>query len=500
MTRFHYFSGVAIGVLVAASPAFADLTAEQVWQDWKTFGESFGQQITGTESMDGNVLSVSDVRILMEFPEGTVTGTLDGLTFTEMGDGSVAIGFPETYPVKVDMQPELGEAVSMNLVTRHTGMQIVASGTPEDTSYDFTADTLGVSITDFQADGAPVDMQMDVSMAQMAGQYQLVTGDISKITGGMTAASMASTMQVAEPDKGSRADWAATIDDLNLTLDYDLPKTLDPTDLNAMMAAGLKALARYEVGASRFDMTVVEDGSTMQVQSTADAGSLDVELGDSLRYGGSQTGLSMAVSGSNIPFPQITFGADETAFDLMMPMGQSETPEDFGFLTRIRGLSVGEQIWARFDPAGALPRDPANLTVDLSGKANWLVDVFDPEAAATMAMAKPGEIHALTVNDLLLSLMGAELTGAGDFTFDNTDTSTFDGMPKPEGTLNLQLVGANALMDKLIQLGLLPQEQAMGARMMLGLFARPGDGPDSLISEITVTKDGAVMANGQRLR
>ena len=36
--------------------------------------------------------------------------------------------------------------------------------------------------------------------------------------------------------------------------------------------------------------------------------------------------------------------------------------------------------------------------------------------------------------------------------------------------------------------------------MMMGLFARPGDGEDTLVSTIEVQEDGAVLANGQRIR
>ncbi|WP_095588713.1 DUF2125 domain-containing protein [Actibacterium ureilyticum] len=494
MTRFQKLSGVALGALLVASPALADLTARQIWQDWKTFGESFGQQVTGTESMDGDVLTVSDVRMTMTLDDSTVTGTLDQLTFTERGDGTVAIGLPESYPVTVEMTPKAGEAVSMTMMARQTGAQIIASGTPEDTNYDFAADMIGMSIADFQAEDTDIDMQIDVSLADVVGQYQMVAGEIGKLTGDMTAASAASTMKMAEGSSGNGTDWSTMAHDVKLTFDYDLPKTLDATDLSAMMSSGLKALTRYEVGPAQYEMTVIEGGSTMQFKGGSESGLLDVEMGESLRYTGSQTGMTMAVSGSNIPFPEVTTAADQMGFELLMPIGKSEEPEDFGLVTTVQGLSASEQIWSMFDPAGALPRDPANLTIDLSGKAKWLVDVFDPEAAARMGEAKPGELHALTVNDLLLSLMGAELTGSGDFTFDNSGTT--DAMPKPEGTMNLKLVGAQTLMGKLTQLGLLQPEQAMGAQMMLGMVARPGDAPDTLVSEISVTKDGTVSANG----
>ncbi len=155
-----------------------------------------------------------------------------------------------------------------------------------------------------------------------------------------------------------------------------------------------------------------------------------------------------------------------------------------------------------FDPTAVLPRDPATLIIDTTGKLRWLFDIFDPEAAALVETTggEPAEVEALEINNLVLSLIGAELTGEGGFTFDNSDKTTFDGMPKPTGSIALNLIGANGVMDNLVKLGFVPEEQVMGARMMLGLFARPGAGADELVSEIQVTEDGQVLANGQRLR
>lgn len=107
----------------------------------------------------------------------------------------------------------------------------------------------------------------------------------------------------------------------------------------------------------------------------------------------------------------------------------------------------------------------------------------------------PGQLNAVNVNEIKFSVAGAELTGDGDFSFNN------DGpIPVPAGVINLMLTGGNGLMDTLVAMGLLPEEQAMGARMMMGLFARPGDGEDTLVSTIEVNEDGSVLANGQRIK
>ena len=99
-----------------------------------------------------------------------------------------------------------------------------------------------------------------------------------------------------------------------------------------------------------------------------------------------------------------------------------------------------------------------------------------------------------------MSAAGAELTGTGDATFDNTDLTNFNGFPKPTGEIDLKLVGGNGLMDGLVKMGLLPQEQAMGARMMMGLFTRRGDGEDTLTTKVEINEQGHILANGQRLK
>ncbi len=57
----------------------------------------------------------------------------------------------------------------------------------------------------------------------------------------------------------------------------------------------------------------------------------------------------------------------------------------------------------------------------------------------------------------------------------------------------------NQLIDNLIAMGVLPDDQAMGFRMMLGMFTRPGAGGDQVTSLIEF-RDGGIFANGQPLQ
>ena len=55
-------------------------------------------------------------------------------------------------------------------------------------------------------------------------------------------------------------------------------------------------------------------------------------------------------------------------------------------------------------------------------------------------------------------------------------------------------------LDKLIEMGLVSDQDAMGARMMMSMFAVPGSEPDTLSSTIEVNEQGHVLANGQRIK
>jgi hypothetical protein len=218
---------------------------------------------------------------------------------------------------------------------------------------------------------------------------------------------------------------------------------------------------------------------------------------DMLAYGGGGTGIEAKVSVPDLPFP-IEYSAETIQANLSMPISKTDTPTDFSLAVILANFNVSDMIWGMGDPGGALPHDPATLVVDLVGKAQWLVDIMNPEEASKMDV--PGMLHALTLKALQLKIAGADLTGSGAFTFDNNDLVSFEGLPKPTGSVDLKLVGGNGLLDNLIKMGLVPADDAMGVRMMMGLFAVAGEAEDTLTSKIEINEQGHILANGQRLK
>jgi hypothetical protein len=125
-----------------------------------------------------------------------------------------------------------------------------------------------------------------------------------------------------------------------------------------------------------------------------------------------------------------------------------------------------------------------------------LIDILAMMAAegAGMTEVVPPQPLTLDIRELAVSAAGALLTGSGAFTFDNAS-----GQPVPAGEANVTLTGGNTLIDGLIAIGVLTEEDAGGARMMMAMFM-DATGDDVLTSKIEAKADGSVSVNGQRVQ
>lgn len=494
---------------VLAAPAFA-ITPEEVWTSWQELSASYGQKIT-TESVeqDGSDVVVTGLLLSQEDETAKVEGRLDQITFADNGDGTVKITLSETFPLTMTMTEAGKDPVTVNVTVSQPDATITASGDAENTRYDFTVPEVTVALDGVEGvEEGELDLTVEAKLAEVAGNY-LFGGPADKRTldSAFTAKSLNVTVAGTDPDPTvaegeepgpSEVNFVIGMADLSGSTTGTILSPAIMADLQAAMAAGLEATATFAAGATTYDMTMVEASGTTRIAGTGESSSVDFGVGGSgMRYGGGAKTVDMTFSSPDIPFPELKLSYAEAAFNLLLPLAKTEEPADFAFLTKLVDLKVSDEIWGMFDPAAVLPRDPATVVIDTKGKAKVTADISDP--AAMSDGTPPGELHALDVTELRASVAGAELTGSGAFTFDNTDTVTFGGMPAPTGKLDLRLVGGNGLMQKLVTLGILSEEDVMGANMMLSMFANPGPGEDELSSTLEF-KDKGFYANGQRLQ
>lgn len=491
--------GALIAALLASTAAQADITAAEVWQSWKDYYGAAGYTITaGNEAKSGDTLTVSDVVAETTTPEGNATVTVSKIMFQESG-GKVIVTLPPEMPMVASGKGEDDQTFEMTLNITNSGLGLTVSGAPDDMVYDLVADSVGLSVGSMKANGEPIDMTLNAVAAGIAGQSRVKTASGHDITQDMSAKSVKFDLAATDPESGGTVNMTGKAADLRGGGTAFLPKDAgNMQDINLALKSGFRFDSRIDHGAADYAMKFVDAGATTETSGSETGGSFAVKMGsEGMTYAVSGQGAVFDMMSPQVPFPvHLTFA--DTGFALKMPLTKSEGGSDFGLMLKLLDFTVSDEVWGMFDPMSQLPRDPMTLLVDLSGKAKVMHDLLDPAMAEQPGA--PGELQALTLNDLKLKVAGAELTGAGDFTFDNSDTTTFEGMPRPLGSASFRLLGGNGLLDKLVKMGFVPEDQAMGVRMMAGLFANAGPGEDELNSTIEVKADGGLYANGQRLK
>jgi hypothetical protein len=493
-------SGTALVTLLMAAAGSAQVTPEQVWTNWKSMLAAAGYSITtGTESRQGDTLVLTDTSMSIAMEGVSATAPFGTMRMRDRGDGTVEVSYSSDMRLAMTVQEPGAEKVDMVIDLRQPGMLIVASGSPDAMRYDINAPQIGMRLSQLVVDGVTMPLDFDMTMAGVTSTVASSGAGARDQTATMGAASLALKMGARNPDGDGVFTMNATMADLAATFAGTIVPNMSGNDLMRALRDGFRIDAGYRVGATAMDFNLSERGQTTAMKGTL--GSAFFDLGMSLagmRYGTGGTALDATVSGSEIPFPEVNVKLGEYGIGLSMPLQRGEAPEDFSALLRLVDVSITDAVWGMFDPMGALPRDPATVIVDAKGKVKMLVDILDPAQANA---AQPGELHALDLTELRVKAVGADLTGSGAFTFDNSDLVTFDGMPRPIGAVDLMLVGGNALLDKLVAMGMIPDDQAMGARMMMGLFGRPVAGKDdTLTSKIEFPPQGGILANGQRIQ
>ena len=497
---------IVLSLALTPLAAQADLTADQVWQNWQSIGAATGQTfVPGAVNRSGDVLTLSDVAVAAVSPEVQLTGVISRIDLRENGDGTVSVTLPDRYDLRLDMTPEAGKPGSMSLVVEQSGVNLLARGTPEALSYDYSADRIAATGADMVVDGAATDGRWSLVLDGFTQSYDVAPGALM----GLTLTSAVRSLELTGSGTESGENASAMAGSLRLNgIAAATDALLPPGPI-----AGDDSLRDLIAAGGRADFSMTHDGGTLRVETRDSDGQPGVVEGasggghfktsfdgDRLIYGVGATKARIEVSGgamTGTPMPPVAFAIDEADLSLRAPLKQGDAPQDFALGLRLRGLAVPAEAWSMIDPGASLPRDPATVVLDLSGKMRPLVDPLDPMAAPWQG--PPVELHALDVGAVELSVAGAEFKGAGALTFDNSQPPMLGGIaPIPQGKLNLSLTGATTLLAKLMELGLLDQSAAMGFGMVTAMLARPGEGPDTFVSEIESRPDG-IFANGQPL-
>jgi hypothetical protein len=493
-----------IAMLLGATAAGA-VTPEEAWESFRGFQEKSGQTVTTTSvARDGDTLVVEGLEMSVSSPDGSASRmTVGTLRFRDAGGGTVDVIFPDSYDMAMTVPPTVpGAATGMTdirLVFGQPDARITISGPTNALVFAYDAPTTSVELAEVRNALGPVDLNISASLLGTTGTYTLdATGTVPAMAGKSVTASAKIDASGADADGGTTFAVDVAIEEFSIAFDGAFPPELNEGDPASFLKAGFRMDAGLAMGATTYDVQVVENAVPTRVAGTLASGKMDFGMGaERLFYDILTTGATLAMTVPDLPTGPVDLSAAELGLSFAMPVLKSATPQEFRFGYRLVDIVLPEAVWSIADPTRALPRDPLSFVLDSSGTARLDVDFNDQAARA--AAGPPGALLSLDLASVTASGLGALFSGAGALTFDNSDTVTYDGMPAPTGTLTFNASGVNALIDTLVGMGVVPEGDLTGLRLALAMIAKPGPDPDTLTSAIEF-RGAELYVNGQRLR
>lgn len=489
---------VCFTALFVGGAANADVTAQQVWDSWKSQMSMYPETAltTTSEDMSGDTLTVTGLSVKTTSPEMSTEVAIDQMTFEEQGDGSVRITMSESYPMTFTAQS--GAVITVD--TTYSGLEMVVTGDDTELNYDVSVETAKLALRDVVDGDVTFTGDVTLMVSDMTGSYSTSETETNNITYDVDIASIDLLVDVKVPGgKGEYVTGGGKIEGINMQATMALPLEMDAEHPENFFKDGFAMDGGYTVDGSSFIFDVNADGGQAAGAFSAGATTLAVEFNnDKVAYDTNSENIAFSITGSEIPFP-VEIALDKYNVGFEMPLGKADEPQDFRLSLGLVDLSINDIIWGMFDPASVLPRDPATIEIAVSGTATPLINVFDPDQTMLMNGVSPVELNTLSIDKLNIAAVGATVTGDGAFTFDPSDMQSFAPLPRPEGEASVQINGLNALIDNLVAMGLIPEDQVMGPRMMLGMFART-TGDDQLETTVEVNDEGHLLVNGQRMK
>jgi hypothetical protein len=477
----------AIALLaVLAGPAAADITPREVWDDWRAaLAEEDAEVTTGSVDLTDGRVVVRDLAISAGTEEEAYEVSVDEVVLESDGDGGVIVGVSPQYPVMLSDTDEQGAPRETRLRVRHPDLVMTVVEDEGRLRHLVAAPRLTVSVEEVRVDGEPVDVTGEIVFEELATRYE--TADMADATSALAASRLVVRLEGENPDDSGDFAFDLALDEVESD---DLLQVLG-ADVMAMageMEAGASREASYRSAATRLRLTSTADGDTSTIAATTGSSATDIAvLPGALGYSSSAEDVVITIGGSTLPLPQASLEAASIATTLELPLLPDGTARPYDVDIRMSELQLDDGVWNMIDPAAIIPRDPGEVIVDASGT---MIAREEPGAGGDPV----GRLETLAIEQVRIALADTELEATGRLAF--PDAAEAEAL-RPVGLIEVTVTGAEALLQRLSQAGLLPGDQAMGIQLMLNMFGQTGPGDDELTFEAQFREDGQVLLNGQ---
>ena len=515
-------SSGTIALCFSVTPLLADVSAEDYWAAIAAVAEASGATINSQVSVDGNVTTYGNISLQYELPMdvGSFGFYVGSMYVTENRNGTLSVTYPDTIPLQINGRIE-DAAFYARFSFDLDGSTLVVSGNPDDLELASSTDSIRITLDDFRFK----DRWDTVSLADLESGYLVGTftdleevmrisfDDLIRIEAETSSGEFAldydfgvdgGTASGSEYLGGSEGYYSISL----------IPGGFNLLELNNAIQNGLA----FEFGSSSFDSRSIQNIASPYAGSSATLYSVEAQTGE-LRFDKNGVLLSGDAEGISIDFEEDTMGfgvgakIDSVGVGLQMPIMASSAPQTTSLRTNLTGFRLDEsavgmfQMMATLTAGESIPPallqyidDPISLEYDLSADVLLGFDLLDFEGYDTFnSYDPPIDVENITINRLYFDFAEMQLDADGAFEVDLDDFDTYGDFPKMVGGASAKLTGLNAILDTLIDTGLISPDELMPVRMGIGMFTTVS-GDDELTSTVELTEEGQVFVNGQRMK
>ncbi|RPE64838.1 hypothetical protein EDD53_2602 [Pacificibacter maritimus] len=494
---------VASCLMLPAHIGFADVSPQHVWENLQLFGQSIGQSYTAELEQNGDTLVARDVAIEFTGQSSelvTLNGYFPEIRFKALKRGAVEITFPAAgrYTSSIAGNPSLDISPLDIENTVTIGNTIIATGSPDDITFTVAPGTVSYVTHEQSKSGMTLVPEKVMTLSDFKGELTTVQKD-----GALLSDLDVSAQSINVTSNGSTDDVAmeSTFHSAPIAITAAFSTAANVAKDRKRFLESMQGDVRYSLGETHFETKTGSAERQLHILGDVQNAFINTSIIDgSLEYGGRATQTEVTVGGSAVPFPSVDFGIQSATFGITAPYLASPDPRPVGIQVAFEQVRLPDVAWSMLDALGELPHEPATLRLDLVGNVISEIDLINPQS---MLEAKsdnlPFQPLDLSLNDLFVSVGGATLAGEGTATFvDNLATSN-KRLPFKSGEATLALTGGTALINAITASGLVAPQMGATAKMLLGVFARSGEGEDSYITDIELQKGKSVTVNGQKL-
>lgn len=237
MTRLtQLYTTTFLCTFLTGSAALADVTALQVWDDWQGLLGRSDATVSFDQSVTDGILTVNNLTILAKNGrDEDYKIKLGSLVFQEQGDGSVAVLLPNDAPIFVTNKTE-----ELTLNQTHKDLSLVVSGSQNDLTYSYSAQSLALKLVELIQDGEKMDgIEGVITLTGLKGNTHNQAAALHKIDQDISIESIAYSTKFAPSIMDTNGTMDGELTGLYGNFSMAIPQDMKDVDFEHIAASGM---------------------------------------------------------------------------------------------------------------------------------------------------------------------------------------------------------------------------------------------------------------------